>query len=132
MRPRLTQLSAALKKAEITLAEAQRAYDQIAWRNDVGMTSEAAALQSATIDYESAKAGPIPSQPPVPAVRTSKSRPAASKKRAGGIGCVAGLTAAELATTQAQVVDAEATLADLQSGATDNAVRSAEITCKGR
>jgi len=52
----LTQLSASLKKAEVALAEARRAYDKVAWRNDIGMTSQAADLQSATIDYESAKA----------------------------------------------------------------------------
>ena len=38
----LTKLEANLRKAEISLQEAQRAYDQVAWRNDVGMTPEAA------------------------------------------------------------------------------------------
>ena len=52
----LTQLSADMKKAEIALASAQGAYDKIAWQGSAGMSSEASALQEATIDYESAKA----------------------------------------------------------------------------
>jgi multidrug efflux pump subunit AcrA (membrane-fusion protein) len=50
----LTQLSASLKKAEIALAEAQGAYDKVAWQGNA--SSQSADLQSATIDYESAKA----------------------------------------------------------------------------
>lgn len=124
----LTQLSATLKKAEITLAEAQRAYDQVAWRNDVGMTTEAAELQSATIDYESAKAAYNES---VASASTSDLQSAASSIQSAQASLNELLnspTAAELATAQAQVTDAEATLADLQSGPTDNEVRSAEIT----
>jgi HlyD family secretion protein len=52
----LTQLSASLRSAEVSVAGAQTAYDQIAWKNEAGMTSEAADLQTATIAYESAKA----------------------------------------------------------------------------
>lgn len=52
----ITKLEANLRKAEIALAEKQRAYDKVKWRNDIGMTVEAADLQQATIDYETAKA----------------------------------------------------------------------------
>ncbi len=52
----LTQLSADLKKKEVALDEARRAYEEIAWRNDVGMTAEASTFQQATIDFESALA----------------------------------------------------------------------------
>ncbi|MBI3742244.1 MAG: efflux RND transporter periplasmic adaptor subunit, partial [Chloroflexi bacterium] len=45
-----------LDKAAITLQKAQGDYNAIAWRGDVGMTSQAAALQTATIDYQSALA----------------------------------------------------------------------------
>ena len=51
-----TQLAAAMRKAEVTLTKAQSDYDAIAWRNDAGMTTQAADLQTASIDYESAKA----------------------------------------------------------------------------
>ena len=47
----LTALSADLRNSEIARQAAQRNYDRIAWRSDIGMTSEAAALQNATIAY---------------------------------------------------------------------------------
>lgn len=46
----------ALDKATVALQQAQSAYNAIAWRGDIGMTSQAAALQSATSDYNSALA----------------------------------------------------------------------------
>lgn len=47
---------AALDKATVTLQQAQGEYDKIAWRADVGMSSQAATLQQATIDYQVALA----------------------------------------------------------------------------
>ncbi len=47
---------AALDKATVALQTAQGNYNAIAWRGDVGMTSQAAALASATDDYNSALA----------------------------------------------------------------------------
>jgi RND family efflux transporter MFP subunit len=46
----------ALDKAAVALQQAQAAYDTIAWRPDVGMTTQAATLQSASADYRSALA----------------------------------------------------------------------------
>lgn len=45
-----------LDKAQLALQKAQGDYDKVAWRNDVGLTPQAAALQSATLDYQSALA----------------------------------------------------------------------------
>ncbi|MEW5720663.1 MAG: efflux RND transporter periplasmic adaptor subunit, partial [Chloroflexota bacterium] len=39
-----------------TLKSAQSAYDAVAWRSDIGMLPQSAALQQATIDYQSALA----------------------------------------------------------------------------
>ncbi len=47
---------AALDKATVALQQAQSAYDTIAWRSDVAMTSQAVALQNASSDYNSALA----------------------------------------------------------------------------
>ncbi len=52
----LTSLQADLSSAEIARAEAQGAYDRVAWRNDVGSTTQAAELQTATLAYEKALA----------------------------------------------------------------------------
>lgn len=45
-----------LDKATIALQKAQSDYNAIAWRGDVGMTTQAQTLQTATIDYQSALA----------------------------------------------------------------------------
>ena len=47
---------AGLDKATIALQQAQGAYNRIAWRGDVGLTQQAADLQNATIEYQSALA----------------------------------------------------------------------------
>ena len=52
----LTSLQADLSAAEIARAEAQRAYDRVAWRNDVGSTTQAAELQTSTLAYDKALA----------------------------------------------------------------------------
>jgi len=45
-----------LDSAAVTLQKAQTDYDAVAWRPDVGMTTQASTLQSATIEYQSALA----------------------------------------------------------------------------
>ncbi len=45
-----------LEKAEIALRQAQAAYDKIAYADNAGSSSQAAALHQATLDYEQAKA----------------------------------------------------------------------------
>jgi RND family efflux transporter MFP subunit len=52
----LTVARAALDKAQVALDQAQAAYNAVAWRPDIGATSQAAALQTASLDYQSALA----------------------------------------------------------------------------
>jgi len=52
----VTIAKTALDKASLALQKAQSDYDKIAWRSDVGMSAQAQALQSATLDYQSALA----------------------------------------------------------------------------
>lgn len=52
----LIAAKADIANAEAALTQAQRAYDRIKWRNDVGATMESANLQTATNNYEAAKA----------------------------------------------------------------------------
>lgn len=123
----LTQLSADLKKAEVALAEAQRAYDQIAWQNNTGMTTEAADLQDATIDYESALAAYEES---TAAADTSDLQSALSSAQAAQVqldDLLNSPTAAEIATAEANVADAEAALDDLLTGPSTTELRDTEI-----
>ncbi len=52
----LASAAASFEKARLTLQAAQGAYDRVSWRGDVAASSEAAVLQTATIDYNTAKA----------------------------------------------------------------------------
>jgi multidrug efflux pump subunit AcrA (membrane-fusion protein) len=52
----LAQAAADLEKAQVALERAQAAYDTVAWRPGSSALPQAAALQSATIDYEAALA----------------------------------------------------------------------------
>lgn len=124
----LTQLSASLKKAEITLAEAQRAYDQVAWRNDIGMTSQAADLHSATIDYESAKAAYAEATASASTAELQSTLSSIQNAQATLNDLLNSPRAADIATAEAQVTEAEATLTELQTGATANELRSAQIS----
>jgi HlyD family secretion protein len=123
----LTQLAADLRKSEVAVASAQSAYDQVAWRTDAGMTSEAAELQSATIDYEAAKAayadaGAVASeadlQSAYSSVQSAQEELDALLKEP---------TAASIATAQAAVVEAQATLDDLLAGADAKELEDARL-----
>jgi HlyD family secretion protein len=122
----LTQLSADLKKAEIALAEAQSAYDKVAWQGNA--SSQSADLQAATIDYEAAKAAFTEA---TAAAANSDLQNATANIQSAQVALddlLESPTAAEIATAAANVADAEAALADVQRGATANDLRAAEIT----
>lgn len=123
----LTQLGANLMKTEVALAEAQRAYDQIAWRNDIGMTSQAADLQAATIDYESALAAYEESIAPANTSTLQSALSAAQNAQVQLDELLNSPTAAEIATAEASVADAEAALNDLLAGPTAADLRDVEI-----
>ena len=52
----VTIAKTALDKSALALAKAQSDYDKVAWRSDVGMSTQAQTLQTATLDYQSALA----------------------------------------------------------------------------
>ena len=122
----MTQLSATLRKNEIALADAQRAYDQVAWRG--GESSESVALQSATIDYESALATYNEATAPTAASDVQSSLSSIQSAQAQLNTLLASPTQAEIAAAQAQVATAQAALDDLQTGATDSALRAKQIS----
>jgi HlyD family secretion protein len=123
----LTQLSASMKKAEIAVAEAQSAYNQIAWKNDAGTSSEAATLQSATIELESARAAYAESSAAAAASDLQSTVSSIKSAQVTLDDLLASPTAAEIASAEAQVADAQATLDDLRAGPDATNQRSAEI-----
>ncbi|MCS7259569.1 MAG: efflux RND transporter periplasmic adaptor subunit [Anaerolineae bacterium] len=96
----ITVRAAQLRRAEIALKQAQWAYDQIAYRGDVGASPQAAQLEQATIDYEAAKANYL----------------LAAK----------GADEADIAAAEAQVAQAEAALDRLVRGPSEAEQKAAE------
>ncbi|MCB0043913.1 MAG: efflux RND transporter periplasmic adaptor subunit [Caldilineaceae bacterium] len=124
----LTQLGASLRKAEVTLADAQRAYDQIAWQGNAGASSQASDLQTATIEYESANAAYVEATAP-PAASELQSALSSAQSAQASLGELENSpTPAEIAAAQAQVTDAESTLADLLAGPDAAEIESARIS----
>jgi HlyD family secretion protein len=125
--PQLTQLSAALKQAEITLQQAQREYDRIAWQPDAGSSSEGAALQSATIAYEAAKAeyDELVAPPTVSELQSALATAQTAQDELNQLQKKP--TPAELASARAEVATADAALAELNKGQDTEDIRMAEL-----
>jgi len=101
---------AALRKAEAALVQAQAAYDEIAWVEDVTEMPQTLALQQATLDYESALAnyemvtrGALPVD-----LRAAWANVESAKTQVDML--QAGPTPEQLAIAQAAVAQAEAAL----------------------
>ena len=112
----LTQLSADMRKNEVALGEAQRAYDAIAWRNDSAASSQAAELQQATIDYESSVAAFEESTAPANTSDIQSAYGSAQDAQDQLDDLLNSPTLAEIASAEATVVDAQATLDRLLDG----------------
>jgi HlyD family secretion protein len=111
----LTQLSVELHKAGITLKEAQEAYNEIAYSDTVGRSSQAMDLQTATIEYDAAKAAYEIATEPASEAELQEAL-SAIKSAQHEVEQLAP-TRADLAAAQAQVAGAEAELSDLLAGA---------------
>lgn len=122
----LVQLQANLKKAEVARAEAQRAYDEIKWRNDVGITPQAAELQRATIDYESAK-GAFEETTTISQTDLQSALSTAQDGEQRLNDLLNKPTEAEIANAEAQVASAQSELDELLGGPVAEDVRAAEI-----
>lgn len=122
-----TQLAADLKKAEIALQAAQREYDRVSWANDAGMTSQAAALQDATVDYERVKADYTIATEGATQSDIQSALSSAQEAQQQLDDLLAQPFAADLASAEAEVASAQAALANLDRGATELEIQAAEI-----
>ena len=121
----ITQASVELHKASIALKEAQEAYNQIAYADTVGSSSQAMALQEATIDYDAAKAAYDIATAPASEAELQAAQQAIREAQAQ-LETLAS-TKADLAAAEAEVANAEATLADLLAGPSEAELREAEL-----
>jgi HlyD family secretion protein len=124
----LTQLSANLRKAELTLADAQRAYNQVSWRNDIGATSQASDLQSATIDYESTLAAYNQSIAPASDADVQSANAQVTSAQQTLSELFTPPTDAEIAAAEASITSAQAALDDLLAGPTEVNLQNAQLS----
>lgn len=124
---------AAVTKAEVALQAAQSAYNAVAWREDATSSSAAQTLQTATIDYETAKANYELqlAQMSDNALKSAEASLATARTNLDTL--TQGATADALASAQASVesamqnwTTAKKNLADLKAGATAQALAQAE------
>jgi len=124
----LTQLSADLEKALIDLQQAQWDYDKVAYQGDVGASSQSAALQQATIDYQAAKAAYEISVEPASQADLQEALADIQSAQEQLDDLRAQPTGADLATAEAQVASAQAQLEELLGNPGQAELRAAEIS----
>ncbi len=112
----ITVAAASLRRAEITLKQAQWAYDQVAYKGDVGALPQASQLEQATIDYQTALANYNlavrgPTEADIAAARSQLAQAESSLAR-----LLESPTEAEAAAARSQLAQAEANLSRLLEG----------------
>lgn len=122
----LIQAEADLANAEAALRQAQAAYDEVKWRNDVAALPQAAELERATNNYEAARArydllveGANESE--IASARAQVEQAQATLDKA-----MAPATESEIAAAEAEVRRAEAQVALLEAGTRPETIAAAQ------
>jgi HlyD family secretion protein len=123
----LTQISADLDTKLIALRDAQDAYDRVAYKGDVAASSQASALQTATIAYNASKAAyEIAIKP---ASESDLQTALANIQSAqDALDTLRNQAKDALPSAQAQVASAQSALDALLKGPSDTDLRAAEIS----
>jgi len=114
-----------LANAEAVRTQAQRAYDKIKWRNDIGATQESAALQQATNNYEAALARFTDLQSP-PSQADVAAASAQVRQSQAQLNTLRAAMPADLVAAEADVQASQAQLDLLLAGARTESVAVAE------
>jgi HlyD family secretion protein len=122
----ITIAAADLRRAEVALQQAQWAYDQVAYGADVGATPQAAQLEQATLDYESALANYQlavrgPTQADIEAARAQLAQAQADLALV-----LQGASDADMAIAEAEIHRAQAQLDLVKAGARPETIAAAE------
>ncbi len=121
------QFAATVENARVTMQEAQAEYDKIAWREDVGMTRQAAQLQQATISYESAMAAYEEAVAPASQADLQSALSQAQTAQQQLDDLLAGPTAVNIAAAEAQVAAPQSRLDTLLRGADETDIALAQL-----
>lgn len=111
----VTKAESALKQTEITLKEKQWAYDQVAYRGDVGAMSQANELQDATLAYESAQADYNQAVKEATPAELASARSTLADAQSSLAELLQAPSAADIAAQQASVDKAQLALEEAQS-----------------
>jgi HlyD family secretion protein len=111
----VTKAEVALKQTEITLKKAQWAYDQVAYKGDIGAMSQANDLQDATLAYESATADYNLAVKKATPAELAEVRSSLASAQASLAELLQEPSAAELAAQQASVDKAQLSLEEAQN-----------------
>lgn len=122
---RLQQLRAQVERAELAVTQAQRAYNEVAWRGDVGKTPQAANLQRVTIDLNVAQASYVEATQPARASEVQSALAAAHRAQHALNELEEGISEVDLAVGRARVAAAEATVLRIMELTTSQ--KSAEL-----
>lgn len=122
------QLAAAVENAHVAMQEAQTEYDKVAWREDVGMTRQAAQLQQATISYGSALAAYEEAVAPASQADLQSALSQAQTAQQQLDDLLAGPTAVNIAAAEAQVAAAQSRLDTLLRGADETDIELAQLS----
>jgi HlyD family secretion protein len=115
----VTKAEVALKQTEITLQEAQWAYDQVAYRGEVGAMSQANELQDATLAYESAIADYNLAVKEATPAELASARSSLANAQSSLAELLQEPSAAEIAAQQANVDKAQLSLEEAQRNLED-------------
>lgn len=115
----VTKAEAALKQTEITLKEAQWAYDQVSYRGEVGAMSQANELQDATLAYESAVADYNLAVKEATPAELAEARSSLASAQSSLAELLQEPSAAEIAAQQASVDKAQLSLEEAQRNLED-------------
>jgi len=122
----ITIAAADLRRAEVALQQAQWAYDQVAYGAEVGASPQAAQLEQATLDYETALASYQlavrgPTQADIEAARAQLAQAEANLARV-----LQGASNADVAAAEAEIHRARAQLELVKAGARPETIAAAE------
>ena len=132
-KPTPAQINSALanlRKAEISLQQAQREYDKIAWLPEAAASAAADDLQRATVDLEAAKAAYEEANKPATESELQSALSSAQSAQNNLNRLDEKPTPAELAEANANVVSAETTLQKLKEGPKESELRKAELNVR--
>jgi HlyD family secretion protein len=111
----ITKAASALKLKEVALKKAQWAYDQVAYRGEVGAMGQADELQQATLEYESALADYNIAVKKATQAEIAEAQAKLASARASLAELLKGPSAADIASTQAAIDQARLTLQEKRS-----------------